>query len=353
MTCHWISGLIGLVFSAAALAPDTVNACQVCIPVPEKSAADHIIAADTVVLAREDPAEPFSFRAVEVLKGKIETPGIELFVNSSTRRWLAADQDRSVVLIKSESETSDPRWRSLGLASPRYITVVREILDRSDQWRGGPAAQARRAAFFMPYLDTDDSGLHDLAYLEVGRAPYGVLRHADRHVRPERVKVFLGNLQYFEWQSLYILLLGVNATDAERAEIRARMASRAETGSDLHLAPWATALIEIDGADGVAWLERKYLAPGAADPALAAEIVKAFSVHGSLGPGALRRRIVEAYGLALAHHPELAGPVAQDLAIWRDWGLSETLSRLREAGVVAEGAPAYAVDYYLGLAVTD
>ena len=230
---------------------------------------------------------------------------------------------------------------------------MREVLTRSDQWRGGPEAQTRRAAFFMPYLDTDEPALHDLAYLEVGRAPYGVLRHADRHVRPERVQAFLGSLQYFEWQNLYILLLGVNATDSEKAEIRATMTSRAETGSDLHLAPWATALIEIDGADGVGWLERKYLGPGAADPALAAEIVKALSVHGSLGPGALRQRIVEAYGLVLAHHPELAGPLARDLAVWRDWSLAETLSRMRDAGLVADGAAAYSVDYYLGLAATD
>lgn len=353
MTRHWISGLIGLLFSVATLAPGTAHSCQVCIPIPEKSAADHIIAADTVVLAREDPAEPFSFRAVEVLKGKIGTPGIDLFVNSSTRRWLSADQDRSVVVVKSGSETSGPQWRSLALASPKYKAVVREILARSDRWRGDPEAQARRAVYFMPYLETKEQALHDLAYLEVGRAPYGVLRRADRFVSPERIDAMLGSLQYFEWQSLYILLLGVDADSVERERIRHKMETRARTGTALHLAPWATALIEADGAAGIAWLEREYLARPSVDPARVTEIVKALSVHGSLTPSPLRSRIVDAFGLALEHHPQLAGWFARDLATWRDWSLAETLSRLRADGLTLDSASAFALEYYLGLAAVD
>ena len=58
---------------------------------PTQTAADQIIAAEDVVLARENPDKPFTYRAVDVLKGEIAAPDIDLFANSGVRRLLAAD----------------------------------------------------------------------------------------------------------------------------------------------------------------------------------------------------------------------------------------------------------------------
>ena len=80
---------LGVLF-AAMLMSGQANACQVCIPVPEDTAADHIISAGAVVLARENPERRFTFLAAEVLKGELGQPEIDLFVNSTTRRWLEA-----------------------------------------------------------------------------------------------------------------------------------------------------------------------------------------------------------------------------------------------------------------------
>ena len=46
-------------------------ACQICLPFPRESAADKLIDAEIVVLAREDPAKPFSLKPGEVLKGRV------------------------------------------------------------------------------------------------------------------------------------------------------------------------------------------------------------------------------------------------------------------------------------------
>src|ERR671924_1785413 len=93
----WLMGLVGAVY-----------ACLICIPYPEKTAADALLESATVILAREHPDKPFSYAPVEVLKGQTGGAEIDLFVDSATRRSLAVHPERAVVLVrKREGE----RWR--------------------------------------------------------------------------------------------------------------------------------------------------------------------------------------------------------------------------------------------------
>ena len=50
-----------LLFLAAGIRPATAR--RICVPLPAKSAADHLLEADTAALAREDPDKPFSLEA--------------------------------------------------------------------------------------------------------------------------------------------------------------------------------------------------------------------------------------------------------------------------------------------------
>lgn len=342
--------VFGAVFFSFTLLVSPANACQVCIPVPQSTVADKIIAADAVVLARSNPQDPFSYRAVKILKGTLTEPEIDLFVDYSSRRWLAGSPDRAVLLVRKNSGESDQEWKALGFATPEFEKVVQEILARSPQWRGGADAAMRRATFFMPYLASKERKIHDLAYLEVGQAPYDLLRRADRFVSPKQIKTFLSNLQYLEWQNLYILLLGVEASEAEAEHIRRKMKTLTETGNSLHLAAWSTALIEVDGSTGIDMLEREFLAQGTVDRERVIEVMKALSVQGSLDQSPHRARIVEAYDVALQGHPELAGRIARDLAAWQDWSLMDALSHLRADGPELDNASLFALDYYLGVA---
>lgn len=58
--------------------PSLLDACQICYGIPKVSAADDLISAERVVLAREDPGRPFHLKAVEVLKGDGTVPEIDL-----------------------------------------------------------------------------------------------------------------------------------------------------------------------------------------------------------------------------------------------------------------------------------
>ena len=340
-----------------------VEACMVCIPFPQRSVADVLLGAEVVVLARENPEQPFSYVAVEVLKGDLQAPEIDHFVNSTTRRLLALNPDRSVVLALGGSESPGGRglwrppsrdaspstWRSLGYASPRYESIVREILDLGPRWRekGGSSERAR---YFMPHLADAESPIRELAYLEVGRAPYDTIREADRFVPDGQLRAYLTNVQYLEWQPLYILLLGIDATPEDEKTIRAEMAGSARFDQTLNLSAWATALIEIDGEAAIAWLERVYLGVPDRSPTTVQEVVKALTVHGAREGAGLRDRIAESYRVLLETHPSLAGWVARDLMAWSDWRLSDALEALRRTRLPMDGATAYAIDLYVGRA---
>jgi hypothetical protein len=338
---------------------------MVCIPLPQETAADLLLGANVVVLARENPQKPFSYVAVEVLKGNLAAPGIDRFVDSTTRRRLALNPNRSVVLTLGGPEfparasfwsprsrdASPSRWRSLGYASPRYEAVVREILALAPRWREGVGLEAR-ATYFMPYLTDAERPIRELAYLEVGQASYDTIRKADRFVPAEQLHAFLTDPQYLEWRALYILLLGVNANQHEKETIRAAIASRAHFNQTLNLSAWATALIEIDGERAVDWLEAMYLGTPDREPDAVLQVVKALSVQGAGERSGLRARIAESYGVLIEAHPSLAGWVAHDLTAWNDWRFAEALVDLRASQAELDSATAYAIDFYIARATS-
>jgi len=322
------------------------EACMVCIPFPEDTATDQLLRADVVVLARENPDKPFSFVAVEVLKGDLDNLAIDRFVDSTTRRRLALRPEHSVVLTL---DAATKHWRSAGYGTPAYQALVREILAQAPSWNLSDRAE-NRATFFLPYLADADPAIHELAYLEVGRASYDTIRRADSVVPTAQVHHFLANPQYLEWHALYILLLGVDAHPDEEKAIRAAMESRAQFDSTLNLSAWATALIEIDGAEAIEWLEAAYLGAHGRKSDAVLEVVKALSVHGARKQSSLRQRIADSYAVLIQSHPSLAGWAARDLTSWNDWRFAGALAELRESPLKLDGATAYAIDYYIGRA---
>ena len=324
----------------------TAGACMVCIPFPEDTATDRLLEAEVVVLARENPDKPFSFITIETLKGELENPAVDLFLNSNLRRRLAANPERSIVL-SYDAETGE--WKNLGYTSSSYESLIREILQQSPAW-GGLSTAEPRARFFLPYLANDDPAVRELAYLEVGQASYDLIREADGVVPDQLVYAFLADPLYLEWQSLYILLLGVDANPADADRVRRTMASLAKYDQSLNLSAWATAFIEIDGEAAIDWLESAYLARPARNPDNVLEIIKALSVQGARPLSGLRPRIAESYGVLIENHPSLAGWAARDLTAWQDWRLADSLAQLRESGSSMDGATAYAIDYYVGRA---
>ena len=121
------------------------DACKICLPMPQTTAADLLIESDVVVFAREDPDKPFSYQAVDVIKGDLDSTAIDLFVDSSTRRRLEVTETLVVVLARDRKDQS---WRTVGIADGMYQQVVRRILAVAQDW-SGPNGAEKRCEFFL------------------------------------------------------------------------------------------------------------------------------------------------------------------------------------------------------------
>ena len=90
-----VSGLVG-----------SAHACSICVAYPQQSAADVLIDSPCVVLAREDPDQPFSYAPIEVLRASDDVGQIDLLLDSQTRRILSSDPGRVVVLARDGKDAS-------------------------------------------------------------------------------------------------------------------------------------------------------------------------------------------------------------------------------------------------------
>jgi hypothetical protein len=320
-------------------------ACVLCLPYPKKTSADYVIESSIVVFARENPARPLLFAPVETLKGHYHGDFIPLLVDSTTARALRLDPTLSVVLAQDRSGGA---WTKLGLAGSEYQAVMREIARWSD-WGVESKTAEERALYFAPHLQTKDRGLAELAFLEIGRAPYPTIRDLRGGLSREDIYSRINDLFHIEWHSLYILMLGMSDRPDDIAFVRGKLSAAMRFGMTTNLGAYATALIEMMGADAVKLLAREYFPGPAHSDAELVEILKALSVQGNEGRAELRATVIDAYGLLLDRRPAFAGYVARDLFNWKVTGLGPRMRAILDAGLVVDEASELAVTAYLGI----
>jgi len=324
------------------------GACQICIPLPERTLADRLLDSDAVVLAREDASRPFHYQAVETLFGEAGDAPIDLFLHSQARRMLAANPQRAMVLTHSPRDGS---WSTLGFTTPEFERVLRGVLAQVGRWRPRETDNGERLDWFAPLLGHPDKRLHELAYLEIGRAPYAEIRRLAPRIAAETLEEMLDAPKYHEWRSLAILLLGESDQEHDQARVRKTIADKARLRSTANLSAWATALVALDGAAGIDQLASLY----ASDPGRSREeldaVVQALSVQANARPD-LRGSVAAVYRLILEHQPAMAPAMVHDLIAWRRWDFAERIRAIRQARA-SDPLAAYALGLYLRLAATN
>jgi hypothetical protein len=324
------------------------NACNLCVSYPEKSAADVLIESAVVALAREDPKLPFSLAPVEVLKGNHNGAHIELFLDSATRQALAGNPSSAVVVVQ---EKEGGGWRRLMLANSQHQSLVRRILLFAPQWQGA-RGQLRRVEFFLPWFGHEDPVIYELAYLEIARAPYGVIKRVSRVVPREQLERILNRPEYTRWRSLAFLILAHRgeAKDKQFLAESFRNAERFQLSSNL--AALAAASIELEGARAISYIEDRYFARLDRSDEELREVLKALSLHGSEGRVQLRDHIVAAYGKLLEVHPEMVAFAAADLLDWNRTEWKEELAELERGSTRLDDLAREALRQYLNRAAT-
>ena len=313
-----------LCVALTAAVAQKILGCTICIGFPNESLVDRVAQGDCVVLATLSPNDPFAFAPVEILKGDYQGESIDLLVNSTTRRSLNTDDSLRVVLVKS---VEDRAWHSLGVVSPAYEQVVRRIAIFSDHWSDSEGRQ-RRVQFFLPLFGHDDPQIRELAYLELGRAPYSVIKQLGRTTLCRRYQEYLTSRQYVEWRSLAILLLAQSEKTADQRFILDSFHAAERFGITSNLSAWAAAAIELQGVEAIDFIEEQYLSKADRSTEEVEAILRALSLHGSEGNPELRQRILLSYRVLLNNHSHLAALVVRDLTAWKHYDLSPVLSRI-------------------------
>lgn len=292
--------------------PHLGTACTICIGMPEKTAADLLLKNHCVVRARQDADNPFAYSPLEILKGRYDHVEIDLLVDSLTRRRLSIDANCSVLLVQ-ESERAG--WRNLGVMSDEFESVVRRILLFASEWQGESGPQ-KRVEYFLSLFGSEDHSVHELAYLELGRAPYAVIRKLGERVQRSDIGPMLDRAQYLQWRSLAILLLGHSDNLADQQEVTDAFHTAERLRLKTNLAAWATAAIEVRQGAAVDFIADRYFSNPRRSPDELEAVIKAMSLHGAEGHTHLREKIIACYLRLVEVHPRTATRVAKDLSAW-------------------------------------
>jgi hypothetical protein len=205
--------------------------------------------------------------------------------------------------------------------------VVQRVLASGPSWKG-PDAIKLRIEFFLSLVAHKDSRIRELAYLELGRAPYPMVRQLGRIIPREAIEPMLQERRYYEWRGLAILLLAQSDSATDRQRIRESFQSAERFAVVTHLAAWAAAAMEVDAESTMDQIEEKYFGHVDRTPEELKAIFSALSMHGSREEFALRDRIVVCYGQLLERLPEIAPQVAADMHSWKRKELSDSLAHV-------------------------
>lgn len=352
--CLKAACLVMCVVYVSILYTITIEACLVCIPYPLTTLADNLIGSDTVIMARERSDKPYSFFAVDVLKGSRNKKDFEAFINSTARRMLKQNPE-DVVVFRREDAKSD--WQYIAYADFEYQQFIRSILWQSSRWQEFKGNR-HRIDFFAELLNHRDQQIREQAYLEVGRAPYASIKRIAGIVSRQQIREFLDKWRFTEWHSLYILMLGQSRDPDDLAYIRKQLESTAAHGLKTNLSAWVVAFVETNPKTGVEEIENLYFSNKNRTAEELQEVCKGLSVLGSEGSFRFatelvdrRHRIVNSYGTLLENHPLMAGPVAKDLTNWQIFAFVDRLTQIKENDFALNPDTEMAITYYLSISI--
>lgn len=322
------------------------SACQVCVALPKKTLADKLLEAEQVILARENPEQPFHFITTEILKGSEINSPIDAFLNSHHKRQLKKYPEHAILLVKKQGSKE---WVPIGITNKEFSRVVRRIISLSDDWKPMETNNRQRVFEFSQYLKSEDGRLRELAYLEIARAPYGLIKNVSASVPLPLAREVLDDSFYYEWQRLAILLLGFSNESADKARIKERIEMAHKYIFTKHLDAWLIAYIEVGRKNAIEQITTFYIKRRARKSDELIDVLAALTVQGNDKP-ALRDEIITAYGELLKYYPELAVKIIHNLISWQRWELTEELKAIRVSMGKKQPLSSYQLDRYLRMA---
>lgn len=321
-------------------------ACAICAPSAlESTLSQRLYAADIVVFATAS-LDGSGFRAEEAIKGELPQGVIRL------QEAAAAPQDASskgseLLLYSAGSQT----WRTAGVLRKERAAWVKRLmaLGPTSALNPGPSAAAwvKRLSFLVTDLESPEPLVAQTVYEEISLAPYAAMRLLKPSLDGHQLTHWLDNPSLSARRPLYALLLGIAGSQGTADALEPRLLAGSQLQTTAELSGLFAAYLELRGADGVAWMERHYLADRTRSELELQAAILALGVHGNDGARVGKERVVQAYRVLIQHNPARAGFVASDLGNWGRWEFGADYAALLKSGGPQAFASRYAMVLFL------
>ncbi|MEM9630365.1 MAG: hypothetical protein AAGA50_03500 [Pseudomonadota bacterium] len=314
---------LGLLSIWALVYPGAALACSFHNYKPAKTLVDWLLNGETVVLARPDPDDQFSFKISRFFRGQSDGANIPYLVDSTSRRRLADNPEEGVVFARSVAGD----WvRVLYLAADHRV-LVNTILQNADDWRS-EQFHPERFATFADYQDHPNRDLSRLALQEIDRVPYPMLRTLQVRVPEMELLKSLRNWNDYSYRPINFLLLGLTKSSVARSIVNDQIEIMQDLDNSQNLGAVATALIELEHARAIEKLDRLYLSNRSQPLAKLEAIVEAMAIRNSLGSKETRLAILQALKGFVAERPDGAAMIARHFSTRQDWSFGNYLEDL-------------------------
>ena len=283
--------------------------------------ADSLIRADTIVLARDDGN--YRFEAVELLRGSESAVEIPFLADTAVVRKLSLNPDDAVLFARNPDTGL---WRRLAFVDEIMRTFLGDLLEQSAKWSSeyGEA----RFQFFAALHDHPDPRIRRIAHLDLDLAPYGLLRTLDLRLEARSILLDLRSFSGFQQVPFKFLLLGLSGEEIARQKIHRVVAGGNSLVRSQYLGPAATALMELDGLQGLKQLEQLFLLDPNEPLSNVKKVVQAMAIHSQVGPLELQAGIRNAISRLIAARPETGPIVAMHLTQSENWSYFKLMDRL-------------------------
>ena len=269
---------------------------------PNPTLVDLLMMTEQVVIADIDPSHPNRYRLLEVLMGP-HVPDIPITVSASVTGIISKNPSARVLLARDGAYGP---WLMLTVLDTRLHHVLSQVIKRQSALING--GNEERLALFVSLLNDPSPDVHRLALQELDRAPYSALQK-----RP--IPNIVGLKQDLETgdeglMPIRVLLAGLTKDQSFKPFMMEELAMAVE-GNVSYMGAYATALIELGGADAVQYLINAYLTDKAQPLDRRIKILQALSLQHKNADRKTRREIARGVAHELHQSPELKEPAAR------------------------------------------
>jgi hypothetical protein len=361
-------GMLTLTFAGEA------QACAICFTGVVITPGQKLDAADQAVLA-VPLADQGQFRVIKVIKGDVAADEVitERGLLAATteavmsmdgltpgEKLATAPAGKPLLLVRN---TVSEKWASIGAIDADYAGWLRDLAATN---HGGKARPARisllptltgsslteeewreRVAVVAPQLESSEPLAAEIAYGELSRTPYGVMRILKSELDAAKITTWINDPKLVSRRPAYTLLLGISGRTDDAIELERRIDTALKARDATNLSAMLAADLELRGPTRIDWLQQTYFADRQRTlPEINAALL-ALSVHGGADATVPREKVIEAYRYFIKVRRPMAGFVAMDLADWQAWDATADYVDIIRSKAVKDPAGEFAILSYL------